>query len=76
MHIDSTAAHTALTPLAESLGMSLEAFADSAIRVADANIEPKVAAPPELPELLLPLPPDAEIFVLPPPVPPSLLETC
>lgn len=38
MHIDSAAAHSALTPLAESLDMSLEAFADSAIRVADANI--------------------------------------
>ncbi len=38
MDIDANAAHAALKPLSESLGMELEAFADSAIRVADANI--------------------------------------
>ncbi len=38
MHIDSDAARAALNPLAETLDMDLEAFADSAIRVADANI--------------------------------------
>ncbi|MDD9928086.1 MAG: hydantoinase/oxoprolinase family protein [Rhodospirillaceae bacterium] len=38
MDIDANAAHAALKPLSEALGMELEAFADSAIRVADANI--------------------------------------
>ncbi len=38
MPIDRTAAHAALKPLADTLDMSLEEFADSAIRVADANI--------------------------------------
>ena len=38
MKIDSDAAHDALEPLAGDLDMTLEAFADSAIRVADANI--------------------------------------
>jgi len=38
MKIDSDAAHDALKPLAGDLDMTLEAFADSAIRVADANI--------------------------------------
>ncbi|NKB56266.1 MAG: hydantoinase/oxoprolinase family protein [Alphaproteobacteria bacterium] len=38
MSIDSAAAHAALKPHADALGMALEEFADSAIRVADANI--------------------------------------
>lgn len=38
MEIDPAAAHRALEPLAAGLGLSPEAFADSAIRVADANI--------------------------------------
>lgn len=38
MPIDREAAYTALKPLAKILDMELEAFADSAIRVADANI--------------------------------------
>jgi N-methylhydantoinase A len=38
MPIDRNAAYDALKPLAETLDMSLEEFADSAIRVADANI--------------------------------------
>ncbi len=38
MHIDSAAALAALEPLADALELTPEAFADSAIRVADANI--------------------------------------
>jgi len=38
MYVDADAAHAALKPLADRLDMELDAFADSAIRVADANI--------------------------------------
>ena len=38
MDVDADAAHAALKPLADRLDMELDAFADSAIRVADANI--------------------------------------
>ena len=38
MRVDADAAHAALKPLADRLEMELDTFADSAIRVADANI--------------------------------------